>query len=546
MSFFNSKTIPVIDLFAGPGGLGEGFSAFTTNNDHFPFDVALSIEKNPDAHHTLVLRCFFRQFKKNGEKVPDEYYAFLRGELSRDELFHLHKEEAEAAESEAILAELGSECFPNETLDALVKKAIGDNDCWVLIGGPPCQAFSSAGRSRNRGIKDYLPENDPRHFLYHEYLGIIARHWPPIFLMENVKGILSAQINGARIFDHIISDLQEPARTANNQKPQNNRKFTYSLFSLVTGKEASGKGHDDPKDYIIRCEDFGIPQTRHRVFILGIRDDLISSRIVPPILTRVQTPVSVIDVISDLPLLRSGLSCHDSCLSWGKALADSLQADWFKEISNGEVMNCIETTVIQIQKQIENNRFPAGRGKSFITQQNTESLQENSILGKWLQDNRIGGVCNHEAKGHREDDLHRYLFVACFARAIGKNPRLGQFPPSLLPDHRNVGLAVKGNSYFSDRFRTQIDDAPSKTITCHIAKDGHYYIHYDPAQCRSLTVRECARLQTFPDNYFFCGSRTAQYTQVGNAVPPLLACQIAKEIYRYLKTFAVTGIIRQP
>ena len=132
-----------------------------------------------------------------------------------------------------------------------------------------------------------------------------------------------------------------------------------------------------------------------------------------------------------------------------------------------------------------------------------------------------------------KSDLHRYLFAACFASVEGRSPSLSDFPRDLLPDHDNVSEAL-ATGHFSDRFRVQLADLPSTTITSHISKDGHYYIHYDPAQCRSLTVREAARLQTFPDNYFFCGGRTAQYSQVGNAVPPLLARQIAEVVYNLL------------
>jgi DNA (cytosine-5)-methyltransferase 1 len=131
-------------------------------------------------------------------------------------------------------------------------------------------------------------------------------------------------------------------------------------------------------------------------------------------------------------------------------------------------------------------------------------------------------------------DLHRYLFAASFAKATGRSPELPDFPGALLPAHKNVSEKGK-EKYFDDRFRVQLADRPSMTITCHIAKDGHYYIHYDPSQCRTLTVREAARIQTFPDNYFFCGTRTAQYRQVGNAVPPLLAQQIAAIVFQALR-----------
>jgi DNA (cytosine-5)-methyltransferase 1 len=150
-----------------------------------------------------------------------------------------------------------------------------------------------------------------------------------------------------------------------------------------------------------------------------------------------------------------------------------------------------------------------------------------------LYDERLPVLTAHEARSHMASDLRRYLYAATFAQKTGRSPRLADFPEGLLPEHRNVELGRTGKM-FSDRFRVQLADHVSTTITSHISKDGHYFIHYDPAQCRSLTVREAARLQTFPDNYFFAGPRTEQYHQVGNAVPPQLAKQIAQIVAEVL------------
>ena len=158
---------------------------------------------------------------------------------------------------------------------------------------------------------------------------------------------------------------------------------------------------------------------------------------------------------------------------------------------------------------------------------------------RWYHDPRLKGICNHRTRRHMESDLFRYFYAACYAQVHGKSPTLREFPTDLLPKHRSAKAALMQGGNHSDRFRVQVADRPSTTIVSHISHDGHYYIHPDPLQCRSLTVREAARLQTFPDNYFFCGPPTAQYTQVGNAVPPLLARQVAEVVQDILTQIGV-------
>lgn len=270
------KPTKVIDLFAGPGGLGEGFSAYKVNGKH-PFKIAISIEKESSAHKTLTLRAFYRQF---GDTPPKEYYQFLRGELGKnpeDQLYKIKRFEKQVAEAqkEARRLTLGED---NEAINAAITEAIGSDDC-ILIGGPPCQAYSLAGRSRNQGKKDYKAEDDHRNFLYLEYLKVIARYQPKLFVMENVKGMLSAKINGKPIFDSIRKDLHNPCKATKTQPHAERIRHNYRVVSLVCPSPENdiAAGHDAvtaAKNYIIETEKFGIPQRRHRVILLGLREDI--------------------------------------------------------------------------------------------------------------------------------------------------------------------------------------------------------------------------------------------------------------------------------
>ncbi len=518
--------VPVIDIFAGPGGLGEGFSAFNTPNHKRPFKIALSIEKDPVAHKTLQLRSFFRQF--HGRRVPAEYYSYLRGECTLDLLLGKNLSEAKAAHSEAWQAELGN------TSHGLVKKrinaALGGSRSWVLIGGPPCQAYSLIGRSRiMHGNVRIQYDDDPRHRLYEEYLHILADHQPPVFILKNVKGILSSKHNGELIFQKILSDLENPQEAVDFKSKKSVSTLKYRVLPLLS-RSVDLFGQYLPNAYTVKSEDIGIPQSRHRVFVLGLRSDLFSEDYEPPRLRNISSKGlrTVEDSISDLPRIRSEFSHRgDNGYSWKEWMNSSIRQDWFSDYL---VDKNTRSTILKALKQISAESLNSGSGF-------TKSNSSPKYLKSWFYDRRLKGYCNHASRGHLPSDLHRYLFASAHAEAHGYSPKLVEFPVGLLPNHRNVDdLRAKGGKpIFDDRFRVQVASKPASTITSHISKDGHYYIHPDPSQCRCLTVREAARLQTFPDNYFFEGPRTQQYVQVGNAVPPLLARQIAGLIYSILE-----------
>ncbi len=462
------------------------------------------------AHATLRLRSFYRQFPE--DMVPLQYYQYLRGKITFDDLFSVFPREAEKADQEAVNATLGDKKnFPPEAVDELVRQRLGKTASWVLIGGPPCQAYSIAGRSRMRPVDRDKFEKDDRHRLYREYLRILAVHQPPVFVMENVKGLLSATLKGKKTFERIREDLSNPVRAVNG-KPRNNRRVSgheYDIYPLNKGQcngGLFGEWRFRPADYIIECERYAVPQARHRVILLGVRRDLDAT---PRPLVPLGRNVGLREVISDLPPIRSELSngC-DSTEEWVEAVR-RLVSDK-KWLARGDASRDLVAAVHRRMHELDGNLDP---GAEFISHSVRISYERD-----WFYDSHLRGVCNHTGRRHMPSDLLRYFFAACFAEVHGRSPKVGDFPRTLWPRHKNVNQAVKSNM-FADRFRIQLWDEPATTITSHMAKDGHHFIHPDPFQCRSLTVREAARIQTFPDNYFFAANRTQHYTEVGNTVP---------------------------
>ena len=262
---------PVIDLFAGPGGLGEGFTS--AQCDGAKFRIIASAEKDQYAHETLTLRAYFRLLRDNHTEYLSDYYDFLNG-ISAVPYSERSHHVWEEAKSEALLVELGTQ-NGNDQLNQAIENRLSKfhpNSPTVLIGGPPCQAYSLAGRAKNMNDSRYDPAKDQRNFLYKEYLNVLERYQPAIFVMENVKGILSSKINNKHIFHQILEDLADPTRAICEGK-EGRRYVICSLVSDVKFRAGDDPAKIDSRSFIIKSEEHGIPQCRHRVILLGIRED---------------------------------------------------------------------------------------------------------------------------------------------------------------------------------------------------------------------------------------------------------------------------------
>lgn len=594
-----TKKIKVIDLFAGPGGLGEGFSSCVENS---PFQIEMSVEYEKHAHKTLTLRSLYR--KLNQQERKNFYYPYIKSttELEKEVNFQLLLENCsrkwEAAKHETMGAphalgnpEKWRKIKAGETLTAedaeptADEKAImqrideikaGHDGPLIVIGGPPCQAYSVNGRNRIRSEKNYSPENDERFFLYEEYLKVLDRADPDVFVMENVEGILTAKLaQGELIFPKVKQDLVRANRPRGEQ---------YDIYSFVKAPSIRVNREHPPhyekdSDYVITASDYGVPQGRKRVILLGIKHKY------GPV-EQFMEPASLVpktvDLLGKMPRLRSGISNKND----GPDTMPNWLENWYQnredlikilskrktavEVALRTVLNnknrlnvlamagfskqYIELTNKYISafsgtcRELEKAKAPdnlvpdeAGKGNNLFCKSlqfeetySPDFMNKYPELYEWLSRD-LGGVPNHVTRGHMKQDLKRYMFSAAWTKSH-KNSKNSPFPKSrdypvlLSPEHENWN-----SGKHADRFRTIGEKTIPHTITSHLRKDGHAQIHYDISQNRSLTVREAARIQTFPDDYYFEGSQGWQYQQVGNAVPAFLAKKIAIHVLNIIQ-----------
>ncbi|MFC7773536.1 DNA cytosine methyltransferase [Flavobacterium sp. GCM10027622] len=403
------KTLNFIDLFAGASGMSEGFI-------NAGFNPVAHIEMNSEACQTIKTRAAYHYLKSLNKL--DLYYQYIKGEISKESFF---KEIPTTILESVINVEINDETTTG--LFDNIKKSGKKVD--LIIGGPPCQAYSLLRRHQ----EDI--EKDPRNKLYIQYGRFLKEFSPKAFVFENVPGLLTA--HKGEHFKNLKAYF---------------RRLGFEVY------------HDT-----LTASDYGVVQARKRIIIVGWKKE---NDFGFPEFEKVIKNYTVNDAFADLPKLKPGES--------------------------------LQKTAYTIAKNEYLEKFNLRNGVDFVTQ--------------------------HISRPHNDRDLAIYKTAI---QKWNKGKERLRYPdlPEKLKTHKN-------ENSFTDRYKVVDGNGVSHTVVAHIAKDGHYYIHPDIKQCRSISVREAARLQSFPDDFYFEGSRSAAFKQIGNAVPPIMANAIAKKMKELL------------
>ena len=422
------KQLNFIDLFAGAGGLSEGFI-------RAGYQPIVHVEMDEAACYTLKTRAAYHHYKDINK---DFFTSYLKGEIGRTELYKdLPAELLDSVINFPIGAKFNDKIH-RRISNQLEHNQIGENEIDLIIGGPPCQAYSLIGRARSENGM----EGDPRNYLYVQYARYLERYRPKMFVFENVIGLKSAK--GGVYLEKMEALFLKKG-------------YKMHLFT-------------------VEADNFGVLQKRKRIVIIGWREDIIPN--IPDLeAIRLKGEHKVSSIFNDLPKLQAGE---------GK-----------------------------------------DRSQKYRTNVVNDYLQETGIR------NGLKIVTQHVARPHRKEDKEIYRIAVNKWNDEGLRLSYTDLPEELISHKNRVS--------FLDRFKIVAQDLNySQTVVAHISKDGHYYIHPDIEQNRSITVREAARLQSFPDDYYFEGvkegaNRTAAFKQIGNAVPPLMAEKIALVIKDLIK-----------
>jgi DNA (cytosine-5)-methyltransferase 1 len=436
----------IIDLFSGAGGLSEGFH-------QEGFKTVAQVEKDKWACETLATRLIFHFLKEIGDL--ETYYDYLKASSSykhlnseREIIYRKYPEIKQIIEMQVLNKKFGNPQNDSSTTStndiiSIINESLKfhkKNSVQLMIGGPPCQAYSLIGRSR---MKESV-EKDPRNFLFHYYKNLVEEYKPKAFVFENVPGLLTAK--GGLVLEKIKEE------------------FDRIGYTVLTGES------ENDKENILDFSDFGVVQRRKRVILFGFQSSM-----------NLQYP-----------------NFNDYAISWGN-----------------------EVTAYHAFSDLHTLQPNQGNDHKLVPYLDSVGLSDYQ---KFMRKDSIG-VVNHKARAiiDRDREIYRLAIEKAKLNEQIKYPEL----PTKLKTHKNE----KG---FLDRFKVHKWNDIPHTVVAHISKDGHYNIHPDENQCRSLTVREAARIQGFPDNFKFEGPRTAQFVQVGNAVPPIMSHVIAKAIKEQL------------